>query len=141
MLFFVHYYSLFLKVLIRSTNIHVLVFPWSFSKSAVLFDRDCLIIYYSPSTKVLPPRYLLNTGGIYESGFGLNKGLQILWTVPRCVCAINILTLCCYTVYPCEFIETTFLNLESVSRPAFISLGKGRQHRSDRGIINSSHGL
>ena len=36
-----------------STNVYVLVFPWSFAKSTDLFDRDCLITYHSPSTKVI----------------------------------------------------------------------------------------
>ena len=43
----------FLIVLIRSTNIYVLVFPWSFAKSTDLFDRDCLITYHSLSAKVI----------------------------------------------------------------------------------------
>ena len=43
----------FLIFLIRSINIYSLVFPWSFAKSADLFDRDCLITYHSPSTKVI----------------------------------------------------------------------------------------
>ena len=43
--------------------------------------------------------------GLYDSDFGLNKGLQTLWTVPTSVYAIDILTLCCYIVYLCEFIE------------------------------------
>ena len=43
----------FLIVLIRSTNNYILVLPWSFAKSADLFDRDCLITYHSPSTKVI----------------------------------------------------------------------------------------
>ena len=52
--FFVHHDSCFFLIfLIRSTNIYSLVFPWSFAKSADLFDSDCLITYHSPSTKVI----------------------------------------------------------------------------------------
>ena len=90
----------FLIILIRSTNIYIHVFPWSFAKSADLFDRDSLITYHSPSTSFC--RYLLNTGGLYDSGFGLNECLQ---TVPTSAYAIDILTRCCYTAYPCDFIE------------------------------------
>ena len=44
--------------------------------------RDCLITYIILLLqKLLPPQYLLNIGGLYDSGFSLNKGLQILWTV------------------------------------------------------------
>ena len=55
--------------------------------------------------KLLPPQYLLNTGGLYDSGFGLNKGLQTLWTVPTSVYVIDILTLCYHTGYPRQLIE------------------------------------
>ena len=72
--------------------------------------------------KLLPPWYLLNTGGLYDSGFGFDKGLQTLWTVPTSVYTIDILALCCYIVYPCEFIEETFLNPESIEWKWFSAL-------------------
>ena len=49
--------------------------------------------------KLLPPRYLLNIGGLYESGFALNKGYQTLWTVPICVYEIDILTVWVVILY------------------------------------------
>ena len=60
-----------------------------------LFDRDCLITYHSPSTKVIAAIISIEYWWLYNSGFGLNKGLQTLWTVPTSVYAIDILTLCC----------------------------------------------
>ena len=53
--------------------------------------------------KLLPPLYLLNTGGLHDSGFGLNKGLQTLWTVPTSVYQIDILTQCFVILYTLQW--------------------------------------
>ena len=40
-----------------------------------------------------------HTGGICDNGFGLNKGLQTLETVPTSVCEIDILTMCVFSLF------------------------------------------
>ena len=65
-------------------------------------DHDTwLITYHSRSSKLLPPQYLLNTGVFYDSDFGLDKGLQTLWTVSTSVYKIDILPLCVVILYTC----------------------------------------
>ena len=77
-----------------------------------ILDSDCQITYHSPSKKLLPPRYLLNTGGLDDSGFGLNKDLQTLWTVPTSVYEIDILPLCIIVWYAqWNLLNKCFLNL------------------------------
>ena len=50
--------------------------------------------------RLLPPRYILNTFGLHDIGFGV----QTLWTVPKSVYEIDILTLC-------AVILNTYVNL------------------------------
>ena len=47
---------------------------------------------------LLPLRYLLNAGGLYDSGFGLKMSPN-LWTVPTSVYEIDILTVCAVISY------------------------------------------
>ena len=49
--------------------------------------------------KSLPPRCLLNTGGLCDSGFGLIRGLQTSLTVPTSAYVIDILKLCVVILY------------------------------------------
>ena len=97
MLFFVHHISLFFTVLIRSANIYVLVFP---CKNRLIYSIVIVWLHIILHLqKLLPPWYQLDTGGLYDSDFGLNKGIQTLRTVPTSVYAIDVLTLCCNTAY------------------------------------------
>ena len=61
---------------------------------------------------LLPPWYLLNSGGLHDSGFSFNKGLQTLWTVPTSVYAIDIELLYCIPmwIYWINVSESCMLN-------------------------------
>ena len=63
-----------------------------------------------------PPHYLLNTGGLYDNGIGLNKGLQTVWIYQHFCTKLTFWYIALLNrLYLFKFTEQTFSEPESQS--------------------------
>ena len=127
---------------------NTIAFPWSIAKSADWSYSIRIVIVWLHiiilSQKSLPPRYLLNTGGLYDSGFGLNKGLPIVYTVPTYVYEIDLLTPCVVILY--KYLDCTqnvigmcFSNSDSLWKESMIILAKSGKNIGLNPVRQQNH--
>ena len=107
--------------LILSTNIYVLVFPWPIKKIAKWYIRSWLSDYILFSFNKSYCRH--DTSCILvafrDSSFGLNKCLQTLWTVPKPVHEIDLMTRCIFILYThVNLLNKRSLNLNTARHTA-----------------------